>query len=125
MATLTLKCEWFNLVDTGEGINACTLDRDEEHVTSGDVRTYAGGRRRSITQEGVERQLSLTLVKVSTVDLQKLESWCGRAVQYRDHRGRRIFGVFFKIGITEHELHADEYKLGLTLYEVTMSEAVC
>ena len=97
MATVLLDRVWINLVSTGAAVSAFTADRGRVHAMEGDVRTYAGGRRRAITVEGIQEQFACTLRQLSAATVATLVEWMGQAVQVRDHRGMLIVGVFFAV----------------------------
>jgi hypothetical protein len=102
MATLTLNKMWVNLVSTGAGVSGqAAIGRTEDYTLPGEVRTYAGGRRRSITSVGEvgTYKWQYRLVPRTTVDT--LHSWIGLLVQVRDTRGRRLFGAYFALIIEE------------------------
>lgn len=124
MAVLTLTRLWINRLDTGEGIAAYSgVDRDYGAEAAGEVRTYAGGRRRSVAQEGKRQSFSFTARDVSLATAQLLEEWIGYPVQVRDTRGQRFVGVFF--GVKRAEARDPEhYDVGITLEGVTITEGV-
>jgi len=125
MATLTLDRVWINRLDSGEAISAQSAPgRARSSSKDGEVRTYAGGRQRSITQAGVRGRFEVTLVQVTFADLARLESWMGVPVQLRDHRGQWFTGVFFEVPAVEHRDNRDRYDVPLSLRTITTPEGV-
>lgn len=122
MATLKLSKMWVNLLASGAAISAQSAPkRDRQHDQAGEVRTYAGGRQRSITRVGERSVFAFTLVDVtlSTVDL--LRTWVGQPVQVRDHRGQRFVGVFFSVPVDESK-DPSLYNVAIALRTVTTVE---
>lgn len=130
MATLTLDRLWLNLMSTGEGIASKHKSMpDELWNNEGDVRTYAGGRQRAVSVEGEVGTFSFVLLEVNNATWDKLRSWKTLAVQVRDMRGRRFFGVFFSV--TKARTYPIDlpicalgpiYDVAVTLRVVTMDE---
>lgn len=92
-------------------------------VGAGEVRTYAGGRRRVIRRKGRGQTYELTMPAVSSTVIGWLEEHIGSTVLIRDPRGRKVWGVYFSTDM--------DYKPGpvapdvsLTIQSVTASEAV-
>jgi hypothetical protein len=120
MATLTLTQVWVNLMSTGESVvGNSTTSRSQSYAVDGDVRTYAGGRQRSITQLGERGRFEFTLELVSLTALATLRSWAGQAVQVRDHRGQQWYGTYFEVAVGEHRASA-YYSAQITLLTVTV-----
>lgn len=123
MATLTLTKVFINLLESGAAVSAQAA-RGRTHRVSQpvEVRTYGGGRRRAVTQAGVTEALGVTLRDVPAADVATLESWIGRAVLYRDDRGRKVAGVFD--GMERDELVDDKgkYDISLTITATTWEE---
>lgn len=116
MATLTLTKAFINLAATGTAVSAQTREeRKRVHAKNVDVRTFAGGRQRAITQEGVRGEFELTLVLVTKTTYELLCTWIGQVVQVRDHRGQQFWGVMASVPV------AREDKADITLYDVVVS----
>lgn len=97
---------------------------DEQDAQPGQVRTYANGRRRSVTRAGISRTINLTFdVVADRASLDLLRSWRGQVVLFRDPRGRKVWGVFYEIEIDEN-VAVDIAEVSLSLTELTVSEAV-
>lgn len=124
MATLNLTKAFVNLVATGQAVSAyMDPDRAEEYQVPGEVRTYAGGRRRSITAAGEEGTFKCVLVDLPRASVDTLHGWVGQLVQVRDNVGRRFFGVYHSVGAAEIR-GLTTYTVGLTLTVVTAAEGV-
>lgn len=123
MATLTLTQLWINRMDTGEGYGYYTTDRGIAKSSDGEVRTYAGGRRRAITKAGVNSTFQVTVRQLTLVQKTLLESWIGLSLEIRDHRGQRWVGVFFDVKTVEWKA-PPTYDCAIILTEVTYPDGV-
>lgn len=124
MATLTLTKLFINLLATGQAVSGSSdPSRTQQHDMQGEVRTYAGGRQRSVTQEGVRGTFGFQLVAVSKTDVDTLTSWIGQTVTVRDHRGQRFVGVYYGVEIGEYP-DPLLWSAGIQLNAVTVSEGV-
>jgi len=98
-------------------------DRAEAYSVPGETRTYAGGRRRSITQAGELGSYAFTMLLVPRATVETLRTWQGQTVQVRDNKGRRFFGVFY--GVTAAEIISRAtWNVAITLSVVTNAEGV-
>jgi hypothetical protein len=105
MATLTLDRVWLTLVSSGESVAAYSDDgRTRLYEDEGEVRTYGEGRQRAVSSEGERGRVTFTLVDVTEDQLTTLRGWKKQLVQARDHRGRRYFGVYFGVAVTEPKM---------------------
>lgn len=124
IATLNLTKVWVNLLATGATVSAQSgPDRGRQHDQAGEVRTYAGGRQRSITTAGERGQFTVTLVDVSLTTVELLRGWIGQPVQLRDHRGQRFFGVFYAVNVIEAK-DPVYYNVAIDLRTLTVAEGV-
>lgn len=123
MSMLTLDKLWITLASTGQSIAAPSIGNESVSGLDGEVRTYAGGRQRSVAREGIGGQLDRTLrLRTSTIaDL--LESWVGQTVMVRDARGQWWWGVFFKVS-RKAVKGTTTYDLAITVNLVTTPEGV-
>lgn len=125
MATLDLNRVWVNRWDSGEVVSAQSAPgRARSSSQAGEVRTYAGGRQRSISVAGQRGAFEFTLRRLTLAEVELLESWMGVPVQVRDHRGQRFVGVFFEVPAVERRDELDRYDVALSLRTVTVSEGV-
>lgn len=122
MAMIVLRKLWIHLLDTGIGLSFYTaFERSLSKGISGEVRTYAGGRQRSVSAVGVKEQVSIQLKQATQLQIDTLESWFGQTVVVRDYRGRRWFGVFYALDVTDRRKKT-LYDVNITFYEVTYVE---
>lgn len=121
MATLNLNKVWINRLDTGAAISAPTAPGRPRNTTKlGEVRTYAGGRQRAITQAGRRGSFAFTLRMVPLATVQLLEDWLGVPVQVRDHKGQLFTGVYFEAPGTEYR-DRNAWDVSITLSTVTVA----
>lgn len=125
MATLLLDRMWLNLLPTGEPLSAYgQIGRTSEFSLEGEVRSYAGGRQRSVTVEGERSSYSFTLQDLTLVQLELLRSWFGLSVQVRDHRGQVFRGVILAVSVAERTYELDLYEVSVTVRATTIAEGV-
>ena len=116
---------WVNLLSTGEAVSAYgQIGRTSEFGLEGEVRTYAGGRRRSVTVEGERSSYSFVLQDVTLTQRDTLRGWFGQNVQVRDHRGQIFSGVILAAGLVERTYELDLYEISITLQSTTTPEGV-
>lgn len=103
-------------------LDVSSLEEDDD--LDGEVRTYAGGRRRSITRAGRPRSFTLQFDVVQDRPLlDTLRGWKGQPVLARDPYGRKVFGVYYRLPISER-IPVDVVTVQMVLTEITFSEAV-
>lgn len=125
MATLTLAKLWVNLLSTGASVSAYSQPgRLATYEKRGDVRVYAGGRLRSITQEGAPGTFSFVLLDVVRAQIDLLQSWAGLPVQVRDNRSRIFNGVYYHVDEAERFAEPTLYEVPITLNVITFVEGV-
>jgi len=123
MAILLLTKLWVNRLDTGEGVSAYSTDRGRGHSNDGEVRVYAGGRRRAIISAGESGVFKFKMVDVPTVDMETLREWKGAVVEVRDHRGQRFVGTYFQVDIGEDKI-STLYTVSIDLQTLSFEEGV-
>jgi hypothetical protein len=124
MATLNLTKVFVNLVSTGAAVSGVSArDRAEDYTIPGETRTYAGGRRRAITQAGELGTYKFQLMLISRASVDTLRSWQGQTVQVRDNKGRRFFGVFYGVSVVEI-VSRSTWHVSIELSVVTQTEGV-
>jgi|SRR6476469_72634 len=122
--TLTLTKVFVNLMSSGAAVSAQSAPgRAEKYEMAGETRTYAGGRRRSITIAGEVGTYTFVLRLAVRADIETLRNWIGSTVEVRDHKGRRFFGTYYQIEIAEYR-DALFWDVGITLSVVTTDEGV-
>ncbi len=125
MATLLLNKTWVNLYTTGESVTAWRSGDDSDVQTAaGEVRTYAGGRQRAITAEGLQVSWTFTLIGMTVTATNTLREWLGQTVVVRDNRGRRVFGVLFECPRRPWKEQLDTYDVEVTIRGVDAAEEV-
>jgi hypothetical protein len=124
VATLTLTKLFMNLLATGEAVSAQSDDRSAAYSVAGEVRTYAGGRRRSITQAGERGTFEFTMRLVPTATVTTLRLWIGREVEVRDNLGRQFFGTFFEVPTVEYKDNPGFWDVPIKLAVVSSVEGV-
>lgn len=124
IAALILDRIWINLYATGVGVFAYSAQgREESYETTGEVRTYAGGRRRAVTSAGEIGKYKFTLRLVARADVETIRNWAGATVQVRDNKGRRFFGTYLIVTISER-VGDSTFDVALELTVVTAAEGV-
>jgi hypothetical protein len=124
MATLNLTKAFVTLVASGVSVSGQTArGRAEDYKTPGEVRTYAGGRRRAVTSAGELGTYSFTLLLVPRATVETLRAWAGQTVQVKDHKGRRLFGVYHALSVVEI-VSRSTWHVSIDLSVVTATEAV-
>lgn len=126
MTVLALRQFWINRLDTGASLAAWSdPDRPQEYSTAQDVRTYASGRQRAVSTVGERGQVQVTLVMLTLANVQTLRDLSAQsvAVQARDHRGQRWFGVFDAVAVKEYR-DPNLYAASITIRTITWDEGV-
>lgn len=122
MATLYLDKVWINLLDTGQYVTSfSSRDKSITRSMKGEVRQYANGRQRAVSSKGIKGTFPVVLIDVTLTQIEKLESWMGQTVVFRDTRGRRFFGTLFEV-TQQDKAHPQYYDVSITLNEVTYIE---
>ena len=123
IAILVLTKLWVNRMDTGDSISGYTKDRGRGHANDGEVRTYAGGRRRAIITAGESGKFKFTMVDLTQAEMETLREWKGTTVEVRDHRGQRFVGVYFQVDIGEAKV-STLYDVSIELETLSFEEGV-
>lgn len=90
---------------------------------AGEVRTYAGGRRRVISSVGSPVQWAFSLTWVSQADLAWLEARMGALVLVRDEIGRAVWGTYLGLSVTDY-VGRTECQVDVSLESVSHETAV-
>lgn len=123
MAIIKLYRAWINLISTGEAVTAYTSDKGYKRSSNGSVRTYAGGRTRNVSSAGTNGELTVKLRDVTQSQIDTLDAWREQTIQFRDHRGRKIFGVYHEVAVGDRKV-TTLYDVSLVIQELTYNEAV-
>lgn len=125
MATLVLTKLFINLMSTGQAVSAQTAPgRSLSYEIPGEVRTYAGGRQRSISGDGLGAAFGFTLRLVPRATVDTLVSWQGQTVQIRDHLGQRFFSVFHSVTPIEVRGVTGSWDVSISAHMVTVAEGI-
>lgn len=121
MAVVALEQLWVHdAEDPSDYLRFYTSDRSDSSEIPGEVRRYAAGRLRTITRVGEAQNIGATLRLVSDTDLEQLKTWLGALLLVRDHRGRLMFGTYFKLAVVDYEDRSG-YDVTVTFQQVTRS----
>ena len=88
-----------------------------------DVRTYAGGRRRVVRRPSLPRQVSVDFAALTTANREALQAWIGTLLLLRDLRGRKFYGVYDSLNVSEIK-GMERAAVSLAFTEVTFTEEV-
>ena len=128
MSTILVAFEdaWLcDVTNPAVSVHASYPERGSKSDLDGAVRFYAGGRARVITTANRSAAFPLTLQLLSDADLDLLASWAGRLLLLRDGAGRRTFGTFLSLDVTDYwDPEGTLHDASLTFTELTYSEAV-
>lgn len=123
MASVVLDRAYLNLADTpSSSISGFTSGRAETLTVPGDVRRMANGRLRVVSRVGSATSLTVTFRALTPEQTQTLREWVGRTVLFRDVLGRKMYGVYFSVDVTDYADRSG-HDAQLVLSEVTFSEA--
>lgn len=90
-----------------------------------EVRRYSAGRLRAVTRSGTAKVLEIQTGLLAATARDRLEGWLGQVVLYRDHLGRKLYGVVGELPVTEHKgVSGTPLAATFSLQQVTYSEAV-
>jgi hypothetical protein len=125
VASITIDSVLLSLgTDLATHLDLDVYDISDDDGVYGEVRKYAGGRRRAISEAGQVRSVQITFdVHNDRALVATLRSWAGQRLLYRDAHGRRMWCVFFRAPAKERIL-ANLPEITLTLQEITFDEAV-
>lgn len=127
MASVTLNDLWIHQVaDFSSYVQVYMGALSEESGSEGEVRRYANGVTRAITTATRSRTVSVELPFLLRTDLQTLQDWAGQPVMIRDPLGRKVFGVFFSVEVSERPIGdvTTVLSAGFELSELSLSEEV-
>lgn len=125
MASVALETLWLNsAADLSDSQHFDTMNGLVASITKpGEVRRYAQGRRRLVTSKGRDRTHRVSLPHLLREQAVWLEDHVGQVVCARDAQGRKLYAVYFAVGMDERGF-LDEATTQLELVEVTVSEEV-
>ena len=121
--SVTLTRCWLSLAATpATSTTFASFSRSDVRTTQGSVRMYANGRKRSVSRVGTATALGVTAVNLPPAQVALIDSWRGQVVLFRDIWGRRVFGVFYTVTVTD--LLGSGQDVAFSLSEVDVVEAV-
>lgn len=121
MAILELTELWVNLLPDGEAVHGWSLpNRKRDAEVDGEIQKYAGGRFRSVIEEGTALGLDFTMTQITLTEVETLESWLGRTVLVRTNTGQAVVGTFF--GVASLEYKNNLFAASISLRSVTGAE---
>ena len=124
---VTIADTWLtDVANPSVSVHARGPGRTLTSSTSGEVRFYAGGRRRVITTRNRSRSFDLDLRWLSAADVALLDSWQGRVLLLRDGLGFRTFGTFLEMSqqTVMYQTRGVSNFVTMTFTALTYSEAV-
>lgn len=122
--TVVFVGTWITNPMTNLSVVGYKVDRPDDDSLNGSVRTYAGGRRRSITTPADTRQSTLTFKLVTASDLEVLRGWRGQMLLLRDFGGWRRWGTFFSFKAISMKGYPGLNTVTLTFEDLDYTEAV-
>ena len=108
--------------DPSQRIVAYTAGWSDQTVKRVEVREMAGGRLRAVTRAGSRRSLGWTMRKLTKAQVLLAEDWAGRVVMIRDRQGRKEYGVYAEVTVTDRRA-GDLHDVVFALQSVTFVEA--
>lgn len=126
MTTVALTTVWLNLAtDLSDyqsfsymsGLNVNTM-------RPGTDREYANGRLRLVLNGSTRRTFQLTLPACTRDQIDWLELHTAELMLVRDDRGRKVWGTYFKMSVSEKSADTDSGDVEIEFKQITHSEAV-
>lgn len=126
MAAVLLGAIWLNRADNLNDSIAFTNIKTYKvsRTKDGEVRALANGRMRAVQRAATVRYAELELELCDRQQIDWLETHVGEAVCIRDDRGRKWYGVYFSVGVTESTFRTDYGDVSIKFEAVSNSEAV-
>jgi hypothetical protein len=124
MASIDLEQVWVH--DAGDLASFVRLPvRELEAAPTRRVeaREYASGRLRRISRPAHHITVSITARLLSRGMVDRLDAWTGETLMLRDPRGRKLWGFFRELGVTEHAW-TDRADVAFRFVAITQDEAV-
>lgn len=126
MATVTLTALWLNLATNTADYQAFQnpVALVVKTTKDGSVRKLANGRLRAVLGTAKPRVFETQLELCTRTQIDWLEAHVGDLVCVRDDRGRKVYGTYFEVPVTENVFRSDYGDVALVITETTHSEAV-
>lgn len=112
-----------DIVDLANPAVFGTSDRSDEQTIVGEVREMANGRLRSVSRVTDRRALDITAVWVDPATVVKIRDMRGKTVLFRDVWGRKVYGVFFQIKVSDYRDRTGQ-DVSFTLHKISYLENV-
>lgn len=123
MAAVVLDRVYINLVsDPTQHVAAFSSDPDDLDEMLGEVRRMANGRLRSVARAGSARTIDRTLQQVTPADVERLRSWKGQPVLFRDVMGRKVYCVYFRVQVGDYKDRSGHFVNLSPFQQVTVSD---
>lgn len=129
MVTAIIEFEgaWLSdVINPTVNVHACFPDSTAKLALDGDVRFYAGGRSRVITTNKRVSEFPLVMSDLTADEVQQMQDWRGKTLLLRDEIGRRVFGTYLSLDVTDRYTSRFGWRsmVSLTFTELTYSEGV-
>jgi hypothetical protein len=126
MASVHLsRCYVHNAADPSQYVELITTTNNGTPIVVGQVRTYAGGRRRLVRSSGQSENVAYSFQPTDPDVTWQLEQWVGSLVMVRDEVGRKRWGTYLQLAKPAVQGNEDkETAVGFTLEQTTHSEVV-
>lgn len=107
---------------TGEWFGGDSISRDSS--SKGEVRHFSGGKRRAITWNAVDKNVSYN-ISFNTVDkLNLLESWIDKVIVFRDLKGEVVSGLLTSVTVSYTPSHSINYATANVTIVATTDDGV-
>lgn len=124
MASVTLSKVWLTeATDPTVAVSFYSSDAKDDRAVAGEVRRMANGRLRVVTRAGQAQTLGRTARSLSGAQVAQMEAWCGTVLLLRDVWGRRTFGTFFALSVSDAQDRSGQ-DVAFTFQQVSYDEAV-
>lgn len=101
-----------------------TASRSEEDSLNGAVEEYANGVLRAKRTRHNPRDIKLTARHISPAEVEWLRQHKGDTVLFRDIHGRKMYGVYYKLVITDYRGEPPAHDVAFVIQRVTHSDEV-
>jgi hypothetical protein len=118
MATVHYNVLYLHLLSDatlGTFVELQVADYADQPQVQGEVRVYAGGRRKATRTPGADEQLSVTCWPVERVDSDQVRRWAGQPVLARFPEGHMVEGRYYAPTIAPNPSHPHLSTVALTV----------
>lgn len=126
MTTVTLEQLWVHDANNEATYKTAWLSSlDESPSITGGPRTMASGAVRHFSRTGTVVSLSVSLELVARTTVDQLREWIGTVVMLREPRGRKLWGTFDALTVSEVPgADTDTVNVSFTFQQTTHTEVV-